>query len=109
MRLARPAGVATVRFSRGPKQTLDVKALAFVLYDFWRGTALGSATLSLRSLMLSHAAPGAVLMLDEPGLHEKLDELCSRSQRLVLQSDGAGGFDLTCAMDPLRELRKIAW
>ncbi len=109
MRLATLAGVATMRFSRGPKRTLDAQAFAFVLHDFWRGTAPKSVTLSVRSLMLSHAAPGAVLLLDESGLHESLDELCSRSRRLVLRSDGAGGSDLTCAQDPLCELWKIAW
>ena len=109
MRMAMPAGVQTVRLLRGPKRTLDIKALAFVLHDFWQGTARGSGTLSLRSLMLSHAAPGTVLMLDETGLHEKLDELCSQTRRLVLRSDGAGGFDLTCAKDPLHELSEIAW
>ena len=69
VRLAMPAGVSTLRFSRGPKRTLDKRALAFVLHDFWQGMAPGSVTLSLRSLILSHAAPGAVLLLDEPGLH----------------------------------------
>ena len=44
--------------------------------------------------MLSHAAPAAVLLLDESGLYESLDELCSQSSRLVLRSDGAGGSDL---------------
>ena len=109
MRLASLAGVVTVRFSRGLKRTLDAKAFAFVLHDFWRGTAPKSRTLSVRSLMLSYAAPGQVLLLDEHGLYESLDELCSRSRRLVLRSDGAGGSDLTCNQDPLCELRKIAW
>ena len=109
MRLAMPAGVATVRLSRGPKPALDVRAFAFVLHDFWQGTAPKSVTLSFRSLMLSYAGPGSVLLLNELGLHERLDELCSRSGRLLLRSDGAGGFDLTCARDPLRELREIAW
>ena len=109
MHMTTPAGVATVRFLRGPKRTLDVKTLAFVLHDFWQGTAPGSGTLSLRSLMLSHASPGAVLMLDEPSLYEKLEDLCSRSGLFMLRSDGAGGFDLTCARDPLPELRKFAW
>ena len=107
--LVLPAGVATVRLSRGPKRSLDPRAFAFVLHDFWRGTAPSSMTLSVRSLMLSHAAPGAVLLLDEAGLHESLDELCSESRRLVLRGDGAGGSDLTCSSDPLRELRDIAW
>ena len=70
MRLVKPAGVATVRLSRGPQRTLDSSALAFALHEFWQGTASGSATLSFRSLMLSRAAPGAVLMLDESSLHE---------------------------------------
>ena len=109
MRLIVPAGIPTVRFSRGPKHNLDIKALAFVLHDFWQGTAIGSSSLSLRSLMLSHAAPGSVLMLDEPGLHERLSELCSASCRLVMRSDGAGGFDLTSDSDPLHELKEIAW
>ena len=109
LRIATPAGEPTVRFSRGPKRTLDPRTLAFVLHDFWQGTAPGSVTLSLRSLMLSHAAPGAVLLVDEPGLYDTLEELCSRSGRLALRSDGAGGFDLTCASDPLHELREFAW
>ena len=109
VQLATPGGVPTVRLSRGPKRTLDERALAFVLHDFWRGTAPGSVTLSLRSLMLSHAAPGAVLLLDESGLHERLDALSSQSERIVLRGDGAGGLDLTCEGDPLRELRELAW
>ena len=109
IQLAMPAGTATVKFLRGPKRTLDVKALAFVLHDFWQGSEPNSTALSLRSLVLSYAAPGAVLLLNEPGLYDRIDDLCSQSRRLVLQSDGAGGFNLTCDKNPLRELRKIAW
>ena len=109
MRLANPAGVATVRPLRGPKRSLDSKAFSFVLYDYWKCTAPESLTLSIRSLMLSYAAPGPVLLLDETGLHERLEQLCSRSRRLVLRSDGAGGTDLTCDTDPLRALSEIAW
>ena len=104
-----PAGVATVRLSRGPKRSLGLGAFAFVLHDFWKGTAPNSMTLSVRSLMLSHAAPGAVLLLDESGLHESLDELCSRSHRFALRGDGVGGTDLICSADPLNELHGIAW
>ena len=104
-----PAGVATVRLSRGPKRSLDLGAFAFVLHDFWQGTAPNSMTLSVRSLMLSHAAPGAVLLLDESGLHESLDELCARSRRFALRGDGVGGTDLTCSADPMNELYGIAW
>ena len=109
IRLILPAGIPTLRFSRGPKHNLDIKAFAFVLHDFWQGTAVGSSTLSFRSLMLSHAAPGSVLMLDEPSLYAKLDELCSVSRQLTMRSDGAGGFDLTCEGNPLHELNEIAW
>lgn len=109
LRLARPAGVETVRLQRGPKRSLDYAAFAFALRDFWKGTAANSTTLSFNSLMLSYAAPGAVLLMDEPGLHERLDELCARSRRLALRGDGAGGFDLTCAEDPLHELERLAW
>ena len=109
MRLDTPAGVEMVRFSRGPKRTLDAKTLAFVIHDFWQGTTPTSVTLSLRSLMLSYASPGAVLFLNEGGLYESLEDLCSESRHLVLRSDGAGGFDLTCDRYPLRELRELAW
>ena len=109
LRTAASAGIPTVRFLRGPKRTLDTKALAFVLEDFWRCTAPGSATLSLRSLMLSHAAPGAVLLLDEPALYDNIEALCSRSRSLALRSDGSGGFDLTSTNDPRHELRELAW
>ena len=109
IRLDTPAGVETVRFSRGSKRTLDTKALAFVLHDFWQGTTPTSVTMSLRSLMLSHASPGAILLLNEAGLYESLEDICSESRHLVLRSDGAGGFDLTCNQNPLRELRKLAW
>lgn len=109
MRLSSPAGVVTARFLRGSKPTLDVKAFGFVLYDYWRHAAPESLTLSFRSLMLSYAAPGSVLFLDEAGLHESLDQLCTRSRRLVLRSDGAGGIDLTSDGDPISELHEIAW
>ena len=109
MRMAMPGGIPTIRLLRGPKRTLDTKALAFVIRDFWRAMAPGSATLSLRSLMLSHAAPGAVLMLNEAALHDSLDELCSQTRQLVLRSDGAGGLDLTSNDKPLRELNEVAW
>lgn len=102
-------GVPTIRLLRGPKHSLDMEALAFILHDFWQGTAARSKTLSLRSLILSHAAPGMVLLLDESSLYEKLDMLCSSSRRLVLRSDGAGGFDLASSGDPLRQLEVMAW
>lgn len=108
-RLVTRGGVSTIRFLRGPKRTLSVSAFAFVLHDFWQKTARESATLSVRSLLLARSSPGAVLMLDESGLHEKLEDLCVYSNRLQLRSDGLGGFDLTSRGEPLQQLRKVAW
>lgn len=109
MRLAEPAGVRTLRLARGPKPSIDVPALAFVLHDFWSGTAPTSRALSIRSMMLSHAAPGSTLLLNEAGLHERLDSLCAASGSLSLRSDGAGGLDLSSKGDPLAELERLAW
>lgn len=109
LHLDTPGGVPTVRFSRGSKPTLDVSALAFAIEDFWRTVGRNSTALSFRSLMLSYAAPGAILMLNESDLHERLDALCRRSQVLSLRSDGAGGLELVCAGNPLDELRRVAW
>lgn len=109
LRLAAPAGVRTIRASRGPKPSLDPAALAFILHDFWSGTAPSSRTLSMRSMMLAPAAPGQTLLLDEAGLHDRLDALCTQSDRLTLRADGAGGLDLTSGGDPLAELLEIAW
>ncbi|MCY4229136.1 MAG: DUF4007 family protein [Gammaproteobacteria bacterium] len=102
-------GKQTIRLLRGPKHGLDTGALAFVLHDFWRGTAAESKTLSLRSLMFYHAAPGMVLLLDESSLHEGLEDICRQTRRLVLRSDGAGGVDLSCKRSPLEDLETLAW
>ena len=109
VRLTMPAGVTTVCLLRGLKPSLDVGALAFVLHDFWQGTAPENTTLSLRSLMLSHASPGTVLLLDEPSLYASIENLCSQSSSLMLRADGTGGFNLACKRDPLSELWRIAW
>jgi hypothetical protein len=109
MRMVEPAGVRTVRLRRGPKPSIDVGALAFVLHDFWSGTAPTSRTLSMRTMMLSHAAPGSTLLLDEAGLHDRLDALCGLSASLTLRPDGAGGLDLTSSRNPLAELERLAW
>ena len=59
--------------------------------------------------MVTHASPGAVLMLDEPALHDRLDALCHESRSLALRSDGAGGMDIVAKGDPLVELERLAW
>ena len=102
-------GQAILRFSRGPKRSLDLSAFAFAVHDFWRHTALGSTAVSLRSLMLSYCAPGAVFLLDEVGLHAKVQELCDVCKVLTLTPDGAGGLILSCERDPLPELHSLAW
>ena len=103
------AGQTILRFSRGPKRSLDLSAFSFALHDFWRHTALGSTAVSLRSLMFSYCAPGAVFLLDEVGLHDKVLELCDASEVLTLLPDGAGGMILSCDRDPLAELHRLAW
>ena len=103
-------GKPTIQLSRGPKHSLDTGALGNSFSMLSGGEpATGSKTLSLRSLMLSHAAPGMVLLLDESSLYEKLDELCTEAKRLVLRSDGAGGVDLSSKGNPLRDLETVAW
>ena len=109
IRSATSSGLETVRRLVGPKRTLDCGAFAFIVHDFWQSTAPGSLILSLRSLMLAHAAPSSVLLLDERSLYECIEELCSQSQGLKLQSDGVGGFDLASARQPLQTLFRIAW
>ena len=103
------AGEPVVRFSRGPKPTLTTPAFAFAVSDFWRCAAPASESVSLRSLMVGFCAPGSVLLLDEVGLYDNAERLCSRSDDLDLQPDGAGGFTLTCHQDPLTELDRLAW
>ena len=103
------AGESIVHLARGPRPTLTPGDLAFALNDFWAHTSPGSSTVSLRSLMLSYCAPGAVFLLDEPGLHQQLDALTRRSDALNLEGDGAGGLVLACSGDPHSELQRIAW
>ncbi len=103
-------GTSTLRLSRGPKATLDLPAFAFALNDFWTGTAPGSSTVSLRSLMLSRRSPGMVFALDEAGMHERLETLCRASTELELHDDGAGGVDLVATSDrAFADLERIAW
>lgn len=103
-------GTPTIRLSRGPKPTLDLPALAFALHDFWVGTAPGSTTIAMRSLMLARRSPGMVFALDEANLHERLAALCAATGGFELREDGAGGVDLvTTRRDALAELGTLAW
>ncbi len=109
VRLVYPGGTETIQFVRGSKRTLDYRSFAFALCDFWRRSAPSSSSLSFRSLMLSFASPGVVLMLDEVGLHEQLEDLCKNSECFSLRPDGVGGYDLICRTDPVDELDRMAW
>lgn len=103
------AGQPVITFVHGAKPTLGTGAFAFAVRDFWRHTAGSSASVSLRSLMLGYCAPGPVFLLDEVGLYEKTEALCSLSRNLALRPDGAGGFSLTSEGEPLAELDRLAW
>ena len=103
------AGQSIIRFSRGPKATLDPSAFAFALRDYWCHTDPKNTAVPLRSLMLSYCAPGPVFLLDEVALYDKLQELCDLSDAFSLRPDGGGGFTLACSVDPIRELGRLAW
>ena len=102
-------GQTYVTLKRGAKPQLDTGAFAFALYDYWRGTAPGSRSLSLRSLLLDRRSPGVIFRLDEPALHIYLEDL-STAGALYLRSDGAGGIDLI-SNSPVadEELMELAW
>ena len=99
------AGQPVVGFSHGPKPTLTTAAFAFAVRDFWRCAAPASESISLRSLMLGYCAPGSVFLLDEVGLYDHAERLCSGSDDLTLAPDGAGGFTLTCDAGPVGRTR----
>ncbi len=102
-------GETYVTLKRGAKLQLDTEAFAFALYDYWQGTAPGSRSLSLRSLLLDRRSPGVIFCLDEPALHACLEDI-SRVAGLQLRSDGVGGIDLVCGAPEARErLKEFAW
>jgi hypothetical protein len=108
--IANPNGRPTVRFARGPKPDLDVRAFAYTIHDFWTGTAPSSRTISLRSLMLERRAPGPIFRLDESSLHEHLEALCAAVHGFELREDGAGGLDLVVAsLVDIDRLEELAW
>ncbi len=107
LRTATSGGVPTVRCHRGRQTGLDVPALAHALHDFWRGTAPSSRTLSLRSLMVAHASPGAVLMLDEAALHDRLEALCAASRTLALRSRRRRRHGHRCKGRPTRRAGRV--
>jgi Protein of unknown function (DUF4007) len=104
-------GQNIVKFRRGPKPDLDVRAAAFAVADFWKTSAVNSRTLSIRSLMLDRRSPGVVFRLDEASMHELVESLCAETKGLTLREDGAGGLDLvsTGSQSPHLRLEELSW
>lgn len=101
-------GHTQVSVKRGPKHQLDVGAFAFALNDYWQGTAPGSRSLSLRSLLVDRRSPGVVFRLDEESLIACLEALC-RMSGMRMRSDGAGGVDVVGNGQVKERLAEIAW
>ena len=101
-------GQTLVSVKRGPKPLLDVGAFAFALNDYWQGTAPGSRSLSVRSLLVDRRAPGVVYRLDEGSLFACLEELCGISG-MQMRSDGAGGTDVVGDGQVKERLEEVAW
>ena len=101
-------GQTLVSVKRGPKPLLDVGAFAFALNDYWQGTAPGSGSLSVRSLLVDRRSPGVVYRLDEGSLLAYLEELCEMSG-MQMRSDGAGGMDVVGRGQEKERLEKVAW
>ena len=101
-------GQTLVSVRRGPKPLLDVGAFAFALNDYWQGTAPGSRSLSVRSLLVDRRSPGVVYRLDEGSLLACLEELC-RISDMHMRSDGAGGMDVVGDRQVKKRLEEVAW
>ena len=101
-------GQTVVGVKRGPKPLLDVGAFAFALNDYWQGTAPGSRSLSVRSLLVDRRSPGVVYRLDEGSLLGCLEEVCAMSGMQV-RSDGAGGMDVVGDGQVKERLEEVAW
>lgn len=110
LELVTRAGTSLVKFRRGAKAGLDMPTFAFAVADFWRGTAAGSRTLSIRSLLLERRSPGNVFRLDEPALYDQLEALCCAAPSLSLSDDGAGGTNLVAGdAHFLSIIEDLAW
>ncbi len=101
-------GQTQVSVKRGPKAALDVGAFAFALKDYWEGTAAGSQSLSVRSMLVDRRSPGVVFRLDEGALLACLEELCGLTG-MQLRSDGVGGMDVVGAAEAKERLEEVAW
>ncbi|MYA66899.1 MAG: DUF4007 family protein [Gammaproteobacteria bacterium] len=101
-------GQMHVSVKRGTKPQLDVGAFAFALNDYWQGTARGSRSISLRSLLIGQRSPGVVFRLDEGSLFACLEQLCEISG-LEMRSDGAGGMDIVGDSQMNKRLEEVAW
>ena len=101
-------GQTVVSVKRGPKPLLDVRAFAFALNDYWQGTAPGSQSLSVRSLLVDRRSPGVVYRLDEGSLLACLEELCGMCG-MQIRRDGAGGMDVVSDGQVKDRLEEVAW
>ncbi len=101
-------GQTLVSVKRGPKPQLDVGAFAFALNDYWQGTAPGSHSLSVRSLLVDRRSPGVVYRLDEGSLLACLEDLCKLSG-MRMRSDGTGGMDIVGDERANERLEEVAW
>ncbi len=101
-------GQTLVSVKRGPKPLLDVGAFAFALNDYWQGTASGSRSLSVRSLLVDRRSPGVVYRLDEGSLFACLEELCGISG-MEMRNNGAGGTDVVGDGQVKERLEEVAW
>ena len=101
-------GQTLVRVKRGPKPLLDVSAFAFALNDYWQGTARGSLSLSVRSLLVDRRSPGVVYRLDEGALLSCLEELCGVSG-MQMRGDGVGSIDVVGDGQIRERLEEVAW
>ena len=102
-------GASTIRLDRGARPDLDVGAFAYGLHDLWAGSAPGSRTLSLRSMMLERRGPATIFRLDEASLLGRLEALCVAAPGIELREDGAGGLDMVGRRDTLQSLEELAW
>ena len=102
-------GQTYVSVTRGGKPQLDTGAFAFALNDYWQGTAPGSRSVSVRSLLVEQRSPGVVFRLDEGALYACIEDVCNATG-LQMRSDGAGGTEVVDSGGEANErLKEVAW
>lgn len=110
LRSLRRGGQVVIAAPLRSARAIDPRSTAFIIADYWRGHALGSTTVALHSMLLGARSPGAVLRLDELGLHALLQDLCAAAPVGTLREDGLGGMDMVLTgADDLKTLEDWAW